>query len=121
MRILLLGLAAAALTSFAAPRVLAWGAAHVGYTHVGPNGAYHYGSTEAAGPNGMYGGAHAGVYGAGGQSYHAGYGAAAGPGGAAAGGYRAYSPSPYTPSYGGGFGTEGMHVGGEPAGVYRRY
>jgi hypothetical protein len=41
--------AAVALTPAAAD---AYGAAHVGYTHVGPNGVYHTGAT--AGPNGYH-------------------------------------------------------------------
>ena len=36
----------------------AYGAAHVGYTHVGPNGVYHAGTTVAHGPGGTY--AHSG-------------------------------------------------------------
>lgn len=32
----------------------AYGAAHVGYTHVGPNGAYHVGGTAAVRPGGVY-------------------------------------------------------------------
>lgn len=31
----------------------AYGAAHVGATHVGPNGAYHTGDTVRYGPNGV--------------------------------------------------------------------
>jgi hypothetical protein len=41
----------------------AYGACHVGYTHVGPSGVYHAGGTAASGERGAYGGA-----------YHAGYG-----------------------------------------------
>lgn len=59
-----------------------YGAAHVGYTHVGPSGVQHYGATEVRGPNGTYGTAHASEYGAyggayHGETYHAGYGGAA--------------------------------------------
>jgi hypothetical protein len=83
----------------------AYGAAHVGYTHVGPNGVYHTGATAAAGPNGAYAGGHTSAYGAGGGSYHAGYGGAsyggAAYGGAAAGGYH-YSAG----YYGGGSGSQ---------------
>ncbi len=32
----------------------AWGAAHVGYTHVGPGGVQHYGRTVGYGPNGSF-------------------------------------------------------------------
>jgi hypothetical protein len=60
----------------------AYGAAHVGYTHVGPNGVQHYGATETRSPYGesyhssasgstAYGGAYRG------ETYHAGYGGAA--------------------------------------------
>src|SRR5207302_4371707 len=72
----------------------AYGAAHVGYTHVGPNGVYHTGKTAAAGPGGVYAGGHTTAVGAGGGYYHAGYGAGASSGGAVhygAAGYR-YSP-----------------------------
>ena len=44
----------AALAALLMPsRAAAWGAAHVGYTHVGPNGVYHTGRTVAAGPSGL--------------------------------------------------------------------
>jgi hypothetical protein len=65
----------------------AYGAAHVGYTHVGANGVYHTGRTAAYGPGGAYAGGHTGAYGYGGASYHS--------GGAYHAGYR------YTPGYGG--------------------
>ena len=76
---------AAALLVLALPaEVDAYGAAHYGYTHVGPNGVYHTGGTAAYGPRG-YGSTHTtSAYGYGGA--HAGYG-----------GYH------YTPSYGGGY------------------
>jgi hypothetical protein len=71
---------AAVLAAVLAPSVVhAYGAAHVGYTHVGPNGVYHTGATAAAGPGGAYAGGRttaAGGYG----GYHY--------GGAAVGGYR---------------------------------
>jgi hypothetical protein len=62
----------------------AYGAAHVGYTHVGPSGVQHYGQTAHRGPNSSGYVAHrsaAGANGAyhGGEAYHT--------GGAAAGGY----------------------------------
>jgi hypothetical protein len=63
-------------------KVDAWGAAHVGYTHVGPAGVYHTGRTVAAGPGGVYAGGRTSAYGAYGGVYRAGYGAAAGYGGA---------------------------------------
>ena len=75
--ILLAGLAAA-LTPTEAN---AYGAVHVGYTHVGPNGVSHVSETAVAGPGGVrevghttavgYGGAYAGGVrvGAGGAAY----------------------------------------------------
>ena len=66
----------ATLTALLMPsRVGAWGAAHVGYTHVGPAGVYHTGRTAAAGPGGVYAGGHTSAYGAYGGAYRAGYGA----------------------------------------------
>ena len=50
--------------------VHAYGAAHVGYTHVGPNGVYHTGETVAHGPNGTAAHSSTGAYGAGGNAYH---------------------------------------------------
>jgi hypothetical protein len=85
----------------------AYGAAHVGYTHVGPNGAYHTGSTAVAGPNGGYAGAHTTTVAGGGTSgtyAHSGY---------SAGGVTAsptvgtgYHPptTTYAPSYSAGYG-----------------
>jgi hypothetical protein len=68
--------AAGALLALLTPsQAQAYGAAHVGYTHVGPNGVYHEGATVAGG-GGAYGGAyHAGYTtgGASGGAYHAGY------------------------------------------------
>ena len=67
---------AIALAALLTPtQVDAYGAAHVGYTHVGPNGVQHYGATAVATPHGDYSTAHYGAYGAGGGEYHAGYGA----------------------------------------------
>src|SRR5947199_9066001 len=91
-----LPLAVAALAALLMPsKVDAYGAAHVGYTHVGPSGVQHYGATEAYGRGGAYGGEHASAYGASGGAYHAGYGGAGRgyhsgyhyPGGAGPGGY----------------------------------
>jgi hypothetical protein len=60
----------AALAALLTPSVAgAYGAAHVGYTHVGPNGVYHAGATEV---RGGYGGAAYGGY-----HYTTGYGGAA--------------------------------------------
>jgi len=73
----------------------AYGAAHVGYTHVGPGGVYHTGRTVAAGPGGVYAGGHTTAVG--------GYGAASG-------GYR------YSPSYYGGGAVGGVRVGGAAVG-----
>jgi hypothetical protein len=56
----------------------AYGAAHVGYTHVGPNGVYHAGATEVRGPGGAYGGAYHEGGAAYGGAYREGYGGAAG-------------------------------------------
>src|SRR5262249_12798046 len=66
----------------------AWGAAHVGYPHVGPGGVYHAGRTVAAGPGGVYAGGRAGGVGYGGGAYRAGYGGAVGYGGGYGGVYR---------------------------------
>ena len=83
----------------------AYGAAHVGYTHVGPNGAYHVGKTEAVGPGGAYAGGHATAVGAGGAyggAYHygaVGTGGAYQYGGAAVGGAYHYGGTAYAPSY----------------------
>lgn len=66
----------------------AWGGYHYGYTHVGPYGAYHVGSTAG------YGG-YGGAYRSGG-AYHYGYG---GYGGYHYGGYH-YGGYPYG-GYGG--------------------
>lgn len=105
-----LAAAAAALATLLTPGdAAAWGAAHVGYTHVGPNGVYHAGRTAAYGPSGYhYGGSEYGRgYGGYGGAYHYGATGAAGAyhyGGGYAGGYRYATPS-------GAYGT----------GVYRRW
>ncbi|HSQ56598.1 MAG TPA: hypothetical protein VLM40_12720 [Gemmata sp.] len=85
----------------------AWGAAHVGYTHAGPAGVYHYGATGVRTPYGAYGGARAGAYGYGGAAYHTGYGGA----------YH------YNTGYGAGYHYGAVGVGGYgyAGGVYRRY
>lgn len=77
----------------------AYGAAHVGYTHAGPNGVYHTGATAVSGPRGDYYGGHTSAYGTGGGAYHSGSGAAVGYGGAA--GYH-YSTGYTDRGYGGG-------------------
>jgi hypothetical protein len=84
-------------------KVHAYGAAYVGYTHVGPNGAYHVGATEVhGGYAGGYGGAeYRGGYG--GAEYRGGYSADGYSGGAAVGGYH------YTTGYSGGAAVGGAH------------
>jgi hypothetical protein len=85
-------LAAVLAALVASTEARAWGGYHVGYTHVGPAGAYHYGRT---GVYGGYGGAYRYGYGVGGVHY--GYGGVYGaPYGAYYGGYR------YVPGYYGG-------------------
>jgi hypothetical protein len=100
--------AVAALACLMTPSVVrAYGAAHVGYTHVGPNGVYHTGETVASGPGGTYAGGHTTAVGAGGGEYHAGYGTATGYGGAY-GGYH------YSAGYAG-----GAYAGGASYGYIR--
>jgi hypothetical protein len=58
------------------PSARAWRGGHVGYTHVGPNGAYHVGATGYRTGYGGYGGYHASGYhegGYGGYGYRGGY------------------------------------------------
>lgn len=94
---------AVALAALLTPsEVDAYGAAHVGYTHVGPNGVYHTGETAAAGPRGVYAGGRTEAYGAGGAAYRGGY--EAGRGGA-------YGDYRYTPSYHGGAAVGGARYG----------
>src|SRR5436305_2106155 len=95
---------AAALAVLGLPSVVsAYGAAHFGYTHVGPNGVYHTGETVARGPYGTYAGGRTGAYGYGGGAYHSDYRYGAGYGGAyGRAGYR-YAPSYYGGRYGGGY------------------
>jgi hypothetical protein len=88
-------LVALALTS----RAQAWGCAHVGYTHVGPMGAYHVSGTGVGGYGG-FGGYHSGAVGGYGGGYR--YGSYGGSGGY--GGYH-YDTIGY-----GGYG--GYHYGG---------
>ena len=82
-----LALLAAAAMLMTSAKVQAWGAYHVGYTHVGPDGVQHYGRTVGAGPYGAYSGGHYGAYGAYG-GYRAGYGYGARYGAAYGGAYR---------------------------------
>jgi hypothetical protein len=96
-KIILLAVVAALAALLMPSPVSAYGAAHVGYTHVGPNGVYHTGDTAVRGPGGTYAGGRTDAYGSGGAVYRGGYDYRAGYGGAygAAGGYR------YTPAYSG--------------------
>ena len=85
-------------------RADAYGAAHVGYTHVGPNGVYHTGTSAAYGPGGAYAGGHSTAVGGGG-AYHEGY--HYGTGGSSAG--SGYDGVHYCPSISG---TSTYHAGG---------
>jgi hypothetical protein len=82
---LMLAAAATVLSLLTSASAQAWGAYHVGYTHVGYGGVYHYGRTYAGGYGGYdryrYGGAyHYGGYGGydryryGGLYHYGGYG-----------------------------------------------
>jgi hypothetical protein len=74
---ILLSACAALLASLAlSSEARAWGAYHVGYTHVGPAGDYHWGRTGAYGggyDRYRYGGSHYGSYGYGGAYHYDGY------------------------------------------------
>jgi hypothetical protein len=72
----------------------AYGAAHFGYTHVGPAGAYHVGGTAFGGYGGVYGGVHSTAVGYGG-AYHYGYGGYGYGGAYHYGGTYAYAPRYY--------------------------
>jgi hypothetical protein len=99
--------AAGALAALLTPSEAgAYGAAHVGYTHVGPNGVYHTGETAVSGPRGTYEGGRTTAVGAEGGAYRGGYGAVdTRYGGAAVGGaeYR------YSPTYYGGAAAGAVH------------
>jgi hypothetical protein len=90
---IVLPVAVAALAALVTPSVVwAYGAAHVGYTHVGPNGVYHAGATEVRGGYGgeyrggaAYGGEYRGGAAYGGYHYTTGYSGGAAVGGAAYG------------------------------------
>jgi hypothetical protein len=105
LRHVFLAAAAAALLTLLTPtEARAWGVRHVGYTHVGPYGAYHVGGTAVRGGYGYGGDRYGYHYGtAGAYGYHSsGYG------------YHPYSAS----SYGGyRYGAEGAYR----AGVYRAW
>jgi len=96
-KIILLAVVAALGALLTPAKVDAYGAAHVGYTHVGPNGVYHEGATVAGGYGGDYrGGAAYGVDYRGGAAYGGAY-----RGGAAYGDYH------YTTGYQGGVAVSG--------------
>ena len=86
-KIITLATVAAVAALLMPAKVDGWGAAHVGYTRVGPGGVYHSGRTVAAGPGGVYGGGRTTAVGAGGGVYRGGYAGGVGYGGAY-GGYR---------------------------------
>jgi hypothetical protein len=69
-RTLIVAAAATLLAVISTSRAQAWGAAHVGYTHVGPNGVQHYGATAAKGPNGAAYSSRGGAYGASGSAHY---------------------------------------------------
>jgi hypothetical protein len=118
-KFLVLALLTATATLLTASRVHAWGAFHVGYTHVGAGGVEHFGRTAAVGPYGAYSGGHVGAYGYGGASYHAGYGY----GGTYGSSYSSYhyAASPYYGSYYGGMSSASLYGGEYRAGVYRGF
>jgi hypothetical protein len=110
---IMLALAAAALLGLLLPReVGAYGAARVGYTHVGPTGAYHTSDTVARGPGGgVYATDRTTATGYRGTEYRGGYEAERGGaygverGGAYGTDYR------YVPSYGGAAYGGAVHYG----------
>lgn len=53
-RLLLISMTASALAFLTPSEAGAWGAVHAGYTHVGPYGVQHYGTTRGVGPYGAY-------------------------------------------------------------------
>jgi hypothetical protein len=101
---------AALLTS---SKAQSWGAYHVGFTHYGAGGFYHYGHTSASGPYGGFSAGRYGAYGAGG-SYHGAYASRYG----SADAYHTYTPH-YDYHYGG-MSTGDFH-GGYRSGYYRRW
>ena len=64
----ILGATAMVVTLLTSGTAHGWGAFHAGFTHIGPAGAFHYGTTSVGGPYGAYSGAHYGAVGAGGGS-----------------------------------------------------
>jgi len=78
-KIILSAVVAAVATLLTPSLAHAYGAAHVGYTHVGPNGVYHTGETAVRGPEGntyvrggTTGAGYGGAYHTGGASYSGG-------------------------------------------------
>lgn len=86
--VLMSAVVAVAWTLGTATELNAYGARHVGYTHIGPAGVYHAGRTVGYGPGGAFSTGHVGAYGYGGSYYRGGYGAGYGYGGYRYGGYR---------------------------------
>jgi hypothetical protein len=72
-RILMAALVAAALALLTPSEAGAWGAVHAGYTHVGPYGVQHVGTTRAVGPYGAYSSTHVSGTGYGGTHYNYNY------------------------------------------------
>jgi len=114
-KLLFLALAATLVVLGTAAEAQAYGAAHVGYTHVGPGGVQHYGATAVSGPYGSYGGSHASASSASGGAYHTGSATEVHYGGTTStGGYH------YATGTTGAYSAGGYHTGGVyAAGVYR--
>jgi hypothetical protein len=120
-KIVFSALAAVVATLLMASKAQAWGAYHVGYTHVGYGGVQHYSHTVAAGPYGAYSGFHVGGFGNvpfTAYSRFPGYTPGWGPGGAV--GVYNYGYSPYGGYYSTGFGYTGAYPG-YVGGVYPSY
>jgi hypothetical protein len=101
MKRILAAVALATLVVALTPTVVdAYGAAHAGYTHVGPNGAYHTSETAVRGPGGgVYAGGHTTAVGSTGPTFHPGYSVTPGGYGTAHYGGTAYAPSYHAGSY----------------------
>jgi hypothetical protein len=108
-------IAAILTTAAIAGQAQGWGAAHAGYTHVGPNGVQHASYNAAAGPGGYGSSAHVSSYGSN-NAYHASYGTAYHASGTSGGAYHSYS------TQSGGYAVGGYHSSSTiSAGVYRGY
>jgi hypothetical protein len=105
-RIMMLVVAGAVAALLTPSEAAAYGAAHVGYTHVGPNGVYHTGETAVSGPRGSYETGRTTAVGAGGGAYHSEQGAGRTEYGGGAYGGASYH---YSPSYYGGAAAGGAH------------